>query len=186
MSRVELMDSHTAPLLARPFYENGDDPGPIVGALAQVPELLDVAMPFLSATLGPSFISLRAKEIVILRTSAVLRCSYCVASHTVVASDAGLTGDELIALREERPVAEVFTEPAELALIQWVDALALGRGGVDDAIATDVLAHWGQAAVVELTVLVGTTMMLNRLCMGLQLPSSDETIQRLGELGFSR
>jgi len=185
VSRVKLINAEEAPLLARPFYASGD-PGPIVAALAQVPELLDVAMPFIGATLGPSFIPLRPKELVILRTSAVLQCRYCVEVHTVVASEAGLTADELVALREERPLAEVFDRPDELALLQWVDALALGRGPIADPIADAVRGHWGEPAMVELTVLVGTTMMLNRLCTGLELPTSPETLTQLAELGFSR
>jgi AhpD family alkylhydroperoxidase len=185
MSRVRLVEASEAPLLARPFYADGD-PGPIVAALAQVPELLDVAMPFIGATLGPSFVPFRAKELVILRTSAVLRCRYCVEAHTVAASEAGLGAEELQGLRDERPFAEVFDSPEELALLQWVDELALGRGTVDELAATTMRLYWGEPAMVELTVLVGTTMMLNRLCTGLELPTSPETLSRLAELGFAR
>jgi len=38
---------------------------------------------------------------------------------------------------------------------------------------------------VELTVLVGATMLLNRFCSALELPSSDETLQRLARDGFA-
>ena len=60
-----------------------------------------------------------------------------------------------------------------------------GRGKVADDIARALAAHWSDAAVVEITVLIGTTMMLNRLCTGLELPVSDETVQRLHAEGFS-
>ena len=183
--RVALVDEAGAPLLARPYYADGD-PGPITAALAQVPELLDVAMPFLGAALGPSFVPLRTKELVILRTSADLSCSYCVDAHTVVACDAGLGPDEVAALRAERDVDDAFDEDADRALLAWVDALALGRGPVPDEVAEALAAHFDEPAVVELTVLVGATMLLNRLCTGLQLPSSPETLQRLGELGYRR
>ena len=183
--RVTLLDAERAPLLARPFYADGD-PGPITAALAQVPELLDVAMPFLGAALGPSFVPLRTKELVILRTSADLSCTYCVEAHTVVACDAGLGTDEVAALRTEQPVEGAFDDDADRALLAWVDALALGRGPVPDEVADALAEHFDEPAVVELTVLVGATMLLNRLCTGLQLPTSPETIQRLGELGFAR
>jgi len=75
---------------ASPVTYGGGDPGPIVAALAQVPELLQVAVPFIGAALGPSGIDWRSKEIVIVRTSALAGGHYCVAAHTVVALDAGL------------------------------------------------------------------------------------------------
>lgn len=181
--RVTLMDEASAPLLVRPFFADGD-PGPITAALAQVPELADVALPFLGAALGPSFVPLRTKELVILRTSADLSCRYCVEAHTVVACDAELGREEVEALRDERPVDEAFPDPADRALLAWVDALALGRGSVPDDVAEALAEHFEEPAVVELTVLVGATMLLNRLCTGLQLPTSPETLTRLAELGF--
>ncbi len=180
---VALMTPATAPLLTRGAFANGQ-PDPITAVLAQVPELFDVALPFIGATLGPSFVPLRTKEIVILRTSALLQCEYCVGAHTVVAVDAGLTHDELRALRAEGAGVDVFADPVERALIAWIDAIALGRGPVDAAIAAAMTSHWDDAAVVEITVLIGTTMMLNRLCTGLALPLGAETIERLATEGF--
>ena len=70
-----MLDADRAPLLARPYFAGGD-PGPIVAALAQGPELLEVALPFIGAALGPSGISFRTKEIVIVRTSAPAGCRF--------------------------------------------------------------------------------------------------------------
>lgn len=181
---VALMTPATAPLLTRGAFADGQ-PDPITAVLAQVPELFDVALPFIGATLGPSFVPLRAKEIVILRTSALLECEYCVGAHTVVAIDAGLDHDEVRALRAELDWVAVFGDNAERALIGWIDAIALGRGRVDAAIATAMTDQWEDPAVVEITVLIGTTMMLNRLCTGLGLPLGAETLERLSTDGFS-
>ncbi len=184
MPRVELLTADNAPLLARPFFAGGD-PGPIAASMATVPELLDVAMPFLGAALGPSSIPLRPKELVILRTSALLSCRYCVAAHTPVAIDAGLARIEVEALRSERPVGEAFTDPKELALLGWIDAVATGTGPVDDAIAAEMAEHWPDHHLVEFTVLIGATMLLNRYCSALGLPNSEETIARLSAEGYS-
>lgn len=183
-ARVELMTQANAPLLARPYFADGE-PDPITAALAQVPELLDVTLPFLGAILGPSFVSLRAKEIVILRTSALLECEYCVGAHTVAAGDAGLTSDELRGLRGEAGWTAAFADPGEQALLRWIDALGLGRGSVDADLATTLRLHFSDAEVIELTLLVGATMMLNRLCTALELPLGAESTRRLAEQGFS-
>jgi len=182
MSALRLIEAAEAPLLARPFYVGGD-PGPLVGALAHVPEMLEVAMPFLGAVLGPSSIPARTKELVVLRTSAVAECSYCVAAHTGVALDTGLERDEIVALRGEAPLPGAFASPADLALLAWVDAVA-GAGPVPAAVGDGLRLHYPEHEVVELTLLVGATLMLNRFCTSLGLPVSAELAGRLEREGL--
>lgn len=186
MALVRLMDAQTAPLLVRHLYEDGRDPGPIASVLAQVPELCESALPFLGDALAPSSVSLRHKEIAILRTSANLRCRYCIEAHTVVAADSGLELEEVAALRHEADAYEVFTDLVDLALLRWVDALSTQTGPVAPEISLEALTRLGEHRLVDITVTVGATMLLNRLSTGLQLPTSDATITRLAELGFER
>jgi AhpD family alkylhydroperoxidase len=179
VATVQLIDADQAPLLARPYYADGD-PGPIVGALAQVPELMEKTLPFIGAALGPSALSWRVKELVIVRTSALLECRYCVQTHTAVALDAGLSRTEILALRgRDAALADVFTDPAELALLRWVEAVAVGPGTVPADVRADMTRHWADHEVVEATVVVGATLMLNRFATSLQLPTSTETTERL-------
>jgi AhpD family alkylhydroperoxidase len=179
VATVQLIGAEQAPLLARPYYAGGD-PGPIVGALAQVPELLETALPFIGAALGPSALSWRVKELVIVRTSALLECRYCVQTHTAVALDAGLSRAEILALRgRDAPSVAVFTDPAELALLRWVDAVAVGPGTVPDEVSAEMTRHWADHEVVDATVTVGATLMLNRFATSLRLPTSAETTRRL-------
>lgn len=180
---IELVVGDCAPLLARPYFREGD-PGPIVAALAHVPELLEVALPFLSVILGPSSIPLRRKELVILRTSATAGCRFCVNAHTVAAFDAGLTQQEVKALRREVAVASVFADPAEAALLAWVDTVA-APGPVDAATRQRLRAMLADHEVMELTLLIGATLMLNRFCTALDLPTGDEVAARLGADGLA-
>jgi hypothetical protein len=46
-------------------------------------------------------------------------------------------------------------------------------------------AGLGDHQLVEVTVTVGATWLLNRMATGLRLPTSDETFTKLGELGFA-
>jgi AhpD family alkylhydroperoxidase len=181
---VELLDREEAPLLARRFYGDGR-PSPITASLAQVPELLEVTLPFVGAALGPGALDLRAKEIAILRTSALLECRYCVQTHSAVALDAGLSDDEVRALRGERPVDAVFADERERAMLAWIDAVALGRGPVATEVRDRVTGVLEEHELVELTVTVGATVMLNRYCTALDLPTSAETISRLAARGFA-
>jgi len=179
---VELITAEGAPLLARPFFTSGD-PGPITAALAQVPELLEATAPFLGAVLGPSALPERLKEIVILRTSARASCRYCVEAHTVVARDAGLSVPEVRALRGELEAGEEFADPAERAVIGWCDEL-VGAGPVQAASAARLGESFADHEVVELTLLAVTTLLLNRFCTALGLPTSPQVLARLAAEGL--
>lgn len=181
MTRVDLLDAAAAPLTARRFYADGD-PGPIVAALAQVPELLEVTLPFLGAVLGASAVDARTKEIVILRTSALQGCRYCVDAHTVVALDSPLSRVEVARLRGED--ASGWSDPAEAALVAWVDIVGGQTGSVQDEPIVLLRRHYADHEVVELTLLIGATLMLNRFCTALALPTSDAVADRLRREGL--
>ena len=179
--RVRLIDASTAPLLVRDHFAGGD-PGPIVASLAQVPELVGPTFPFLGAVLGPSWIPLREKEIVILRTSAVMGCRYCTETHTVVALDSGLSRSEVRALRGESPVTDAFDDAYEAALVAWCDAVAFGVES--DIRPARAALDADDARIVELTLLAATTVMLNRYATALALPTAPDARARLQREGL--
>jgi AhpD family alkylhydroperoxidase len=165
VARVELVTRERAPLLARPYYERGD-PGPIASALANVPELMDVALPFLGAVYGPTSVEPRLKEIVILAVSAANGCRYCTETHTAVARRMGFAPDELAALRGEAPPPERW-DARERALLDF--SLALSHRPSE---AVELLRpHLGEPAIVELVTLGSATVMLNRFATALDLPA---------------
>lgn len=181
---IRPLTAESAPLLARPAFADGD-PGPIVAALAHVPEVLETALPFLRTVLGPSALDLRTKEICILRTSARASCRYCVESHTVVALDAGLSVEEVRGLRGDNggAVSNAFPAEADQALIAWCDAM-VGVGPVDVAARRRLLDVRADHELVEITLLVATTLLLNRFCTSLDLPTSPEVLVRLANEGL--
>lgn len=184
MPLIELIDERYAPLLVRDLFAGGD-PGPIVAALAQVPELCEATLPFIGAALGPSLVPARLKEIAILRTSALAGCRYCVDAHTAVALDVGLSQQEIMVLRGEEPEREQFTAPGERALLTWVEEVAAGRGQVPAAVGHELRRHLPDHVIVELTVTVGATLFLNRFATALGLPTSAETTARIASAGFT-
>jgi AhpD family alkylhydroperoxidase len=164
MARVELVTAERAPLLARPYYDAGD-PGPIAAALANVPELMEAALPFIGAVYGPTSVEPRLKEIVVLAVSAANGCRYCTETHKGVAAGMGFAPDELAALLGETPAPDRWS-PAERALLAFSEALSNRP-----AEAVDLLRpHFGDPEVVELVTLASTTVMLNRFATALELP----------------
>ena len=184
MPRVELLESATAPFTAQRYFEDGD-PGPIVSALATVPELLGPTLGFVGAALGAGAVGIRYKEFAILRTSVLQGCEYCIHAHTSVSLDAGLSTDEVRALRGEIPLEVGFTLENERSLIGWIDALAGATGPVPDDVWSAARRHWSEHVLVELTVTVGATMFLNRFATGMQLPTADHVLERLTAEGLA-
>ena len=183
MLRAELLDAATAPLSAQRYFAGGD-PGPIVAVLATVPELLGPALSFVGSAFSAGAIGVRAKEFAILRTSALQGCTYCVAAHSTVSLDLGLTTDEVRALRGEVPLEEGFPSLKERALIGWIDALAGATGPIPDDVWTQARAHWSEHHLVEISVAVGATMFLNRFATGFQLPTAPHVLTRLAAEGM--
>ena len=185
MSNISLITPETAPLTVRQFFSSGD-PGPIVSSLAHVPDLLKPTLPFIGAALGPMGLDLRTKEIVILRTSAIQHCQYCVATHTYVAHNAGLTSEEVKQLHSSKtPTA--FTTEREKALLRWTDIVAKGSAPVGADEVERIRKEFNDAELTELTMLIGATLMLNRYATALNLPINDEhqTYINEKELGWT-
>jgi len=183
-ARITLVEADQAPLLLRHLFAGGD-PGVIVRALATVPEVAEVAMPFLGVALGPGSVRPEVKEIVVLRTSVVLGCRYCVDARTVVALDLGVGAEGVAALRNapagERPPG---VDDDTAALVEWTDAVTLAKGSLPNEVHATLAERFADHQIVELLVTLGATMLLNRLCTALSLPSSPETLARLAGEGF--
>ncbi len=169
----------------RSWFERGQR-GALTATLAHVPELLETIMPFLGQALNPLAVDEASKEMAILRASVLQGCGYCLQNHTVAALDSGLSPQQVRALRGEAPMAEAFPAPAHQALIGWVEAVAGGVGPVPDAPMAALAMHFEPHQVVELTLCVSATLMINRYCTALALPVSDRCRQRLRQEGFAK
>jgi AhpD family alkylhydroperoxidase len=178
--RVQLVESADAPLLARPYFSPDGESSPIVRALAQVPELLPVAMPFVAQVLGASAVDLRTKELIILRVSHEAGCVYCVGAHRLAAADAGVEAVEDAALRGLVPLERAFGRD-ELELLRLCDAIA-GGGDVPDRLIEPVRRRLGEHGLVEVVMVAATTLMLNRFCTSLRLPLTTASARRLRAL----
>lgn len=183
MSIVSLLSKSQAPITTRSFYAD-EKSTPIISTIAHVPELLLKGMPFIGQALGPSSMSFRFKEIMILRASTKLNCSYCTNTHTVVSMQAGLTQNEIMALRGEKEVQSVFIDPKERHLIAWTDAMSNGSHAVSDELRESMTQLFSDSEIVEISLCIGATIMLNRYATALSLPVDSEHIKLLKQNGY--
>jgi AhpD family alkylhydroperoxidase len=184
MPLVTLFNGNTAPDSVKQIFANGD-PGPIASSLAHIPDIMLTALPFIRATLGPSKIAdVRTKEIVILRASSVQQCKYCVNTHSFVARNSGLSKEEVKALQGNGDATPAFTKEREKVLIRWTDAVAFGPGEIRPDLKAEMKKNFTEPEVVELTLLVGATILLNRYATALELPVAAAHLEFLKNEGL--
>jgi AhpD family alkylhydroperoxidase len=164
MTRVRLFEREGAPPLARRWYRDDGTASPLTRSLATSPDVMEVLMPFLGQILGESSLDLATKELVILRVSQLNGCRYCVAVHRPIAEAAGVAD----AICEQRPLDGLAER--ELALVEWVDTVTLQARSVTDELTARMLDHFRDDQLVELTLLLGATTMLNQYCTALAVP----------------
>lgn len=100
-----------------------------------------------------------------------------------MALEAGLTVEEVRALWAAAGVPAVFDNSTERALIEWVDRVAT-FGPLDESDRTSLRRHLPDHQIVEVTILVGATLMLNRFCTALDLPTAPGVAARLETEGL--
>jgi uncharacterized peroxidase-related enzyme len=168
LSRVRLLERDSAPLPSRGWYRPDGTASPLTRSLAVAPDVMETLMPFLGAIYGESSLDLATKEVVIVRVSQLNGCRYCLAAHRPAAIDAGLRAEQVEALCDERPLTDL--PERERAIVDWTDAVTLVPQQVTDELAARLLDYLREDQLVELTLVAGTTTMLNQYCTAFSIP----------------
>ena len=109
----------------------------------------------------------RLREIAIVRFAQSGRYQYALQQHIPrISLSEGLTLDECEALKDWR--ASKLFDARERALLAYVDAMAKGPE-VPDAEFDALRQHFSEPEIVELTVIVGTYIMHNRVFTALRV-----------------
>ena len=90
-----------------------------------------------------------------------------------------------MALRGEKNTNDVFTDAKEKLLIAWTDAMSNGANAVSGTLKENMKQHYSEAEIVEFSLCIGATIMLNRYATSLSLPVDPQHILILNEHGFS-
>ena len=109
----------------------------------------------------------RLREIAIVRVAQSAKYAYALQQHIPgIAVPDGVSLEECEALKDWR--ASKFFNEAERAALAYVDAMIAGPEVPDDVF-NAVRKHYNEREIVELTVLVGTYLMHNRVFTALRV-----------------
>ena len=107
-------------------------------------------------------------ELVRSRASQINGCAYCLDMHTKDARAEGETEQRLYMLSVWRETS-IFTE-RERSALAWTEAITrIADGAISDAVYQDALRHFGEKALVDLTLAIIAINGWNRLAIAFQM-----------------
>ena len=168
MARVPLVDENATPeiaaLSARIRGARGGQLHVFYRALLHSPGLAAAWFEFNNAVRFKTSLDDRLREIVIMRIAALTGCEYVWSVHEAqYAAAAGLTAQQVAALRQESPPG---FDAREQALLAYVDAMTRDVA-VSDAVFEALIREFDARATAEITVLVGAYNMQTRVLRAL-------------------
>jgi len=98
-----------------------------------------------------SLLGARLAFLVNLRLSGLIGCSVCIGANSILGRAAGITDEELLALRG--PLTEGLFNERESAALAYADAIAAAND-VGDELFARVRRHFSEEEIIELTATV--------------------------------
>ena len=166
MARISLIEPAQASLEVKEIYDTKlkGKPGSIQKALAHRPTMLASFLTFY-ASVGRS-LDRKLYEAVYLRTSLINGCHYCTQHHIQGAKRAGLTPDEMKALKAG--IYSSFSETEQVAL-RYDEKLTRTPDAATDADFAELKKHFSDEQIVDLHMLIGLANLTNRVTGPLNL-----------------
>jgi uncharacterized peroxidase-related enzyme len=123
-----------------------------------------------AAVLNTGTVSVKLKELIIVRTSQVNETPYCLASHTILARNLGWTDEQLTHLAEW-PQRDDFT-PAEKAALRLAEVVTRCANAVSDELFAELRSFYSEGEIVELLCAIGLFNYFNRFNNALKMEST--------------
>ena len=131
------------------------------------PEIFTTMIVHFEAILTTGTLPTKLKELVIVRTSQLNRCEYCLGSHTQIAQRLGCSGDQLDDLADYE-LRDDFT-PAEKAALSLAEQMTLDANHISDEFFDRLHQIYDEGEIVELMASIGLFNYFNRFNNALQM-----------------
>jgi uncharacterized peroxidase-related enzyme len=164
MSRISRMDrskvsADVAALFDKVFAQRGNVPN-MFRVMAHRPEIFATMQAHFAAVLNTGTVSIRLKELIIVRTSQVNETPYCLSSHTKLARSLGWSDDQLAHLADWSGRGD-FT-PAEKAALRLAETVTRDAHTLSDEQFAELRSFYSEGEIVELLCAIGLFNYFNR------------------------
>jgi uncharacterized peroxidase-related enzyme len=128
--------------------------------VAHRPEILQTMIAHMEAVLNTGTLPTALKELVIVRTSQMNSCEYCLASHSLLAKKLGYS-DAQIATLPVFESSDSFT-PREKAALRLAERLTRNERALNEEELAELKIHFTEGEIVELMAASGLFNYFNR------------------------
>ena len=135
--------------------------------VAHRPEILQTMIAHFEAILTTGTLSTKLKELVIVRTSQLNACDYCLASHSLIAKKLGWSEEQVADLANFEQRTD-FSE-AEKAALRLAETMTLRSNSLSDAEFANLRRFYDEGEIVELLAAIGLFNYFNRFNNILQM-----------------
>jgi AhpD family alkylhydroperoxidase len=180
MALLSYVDDQTASAEAQVLFKHLRTlMGRVANALRIAAHSPKVAQPlagFLVAALRKEVsgvLDVRIKTLVILKTSMLNGCSYCVGHNVALGRSLGFTDEDIAAIEGDFRGSDRFTA-AEKAAMAWAEYLTERTYRQHPEAMPELKRHFTEAQIVEITMVAGFFNFWNRFVDGLQVDLEPE------------
>jgi uncharacterized peroxidase-related enzyme len=171
MPRITTIDYDKADSSAREIFdhfkkERGNVPN-MFRTVAYRPEILRTMITHFRAVMETGTVGVKLKELVIVRTSQINHCEYCLASHSQLALRHGWSEEQITDLANFRTRTD-FSE-REKAALELAERETLDSNGIDDEFWARLRQHFDEGEIIELAAAVGLFNYFNRFNNSLRM-----------------
>ena len=138
----------------------------VFAAMAHAPAIMRTALEHLRVLMAPGEVPADLKELIALRVTLINPCVFCM--QMALAKRFDLPKDLLDALVHLDENQARFT-PAQYTAIRYAEMVTTSATDVDARLWSEMQSHFSDAAIVELTALIGFVNYLNRFADALGL-----------------
>ncbi len=128
--------------------------------IAHRPEILQTMIAHFQAVLNTGTVPLKLKELLIVRTSQINDCEYCLASHSIIAKKLGWTQQQIDTLADFETSPD-YT-PAEKAALRLAEAVTHNAHPLPEKQFDELRSFFDEGEIVELMAAVGLFNYFNR------------------------
>jgi uncharacterized peroxidase-related enzyme len=165
LNRNQVPES-TGAIYDRYVRQRGNVPN-MFRTVAHRPEIFETMIAHFEAILNTGTLPTKLKELVIVRTSQLNTCEYCLRSHTAIGIRLGWSEEQLKNLAQFE-AREDFT-PAEKAALHLAEKMTLDSNHYSDAELAHLRSFYSEGEVVELMAAIGLFNYFNRFNNLLQM-----------------
>ena len=171
MSRIPTIAYEQADPAAQEIFdhykkERGNVPN-MFRTVAHRPEILRTMIAHFRAVMETGTVGLKLKELVIVRTSQLNHCEYCLNSHTQLARRHGWSEEQIAGLEGFRTRADF--SPREKAALELAERETLDSNGIDDEFWATLRQHFDEGEIIELAAAIGLFNYFNRFNNSLKM-----------------